>query len=56
MTDNHREDYAKDAMQEGRHAARSGNPINPHPMGTIEYRAFEQGYEGVLEDIEKKEK
>ena len=53
---NWKEDYAKEAMQDGRHAARSGETTNPHPAGTRLYRAWEQGCEGVLEDIEKKEK
>lgn len=42
-----KEDYAKEAMQDGRHAARSDQNTNPHPMGTMEARAWEQGHSGV---------
>lgn len=44
-----KEDYAKEAMQEGRHAARSGKTVNPHPLGTMEHRAWEQGRSGALD-------
>lgn len=47
MTDNHREDYAKEAMQDGRHAARSGSEANPHFPGSLEYAAWQQGWGGV---------
>ena len=43
----HREDYAKEAAQDGRHAARSGDDKNPHPTGSMEYAAWEQGWDGV---------
>lgn len=46
---NHREDYAKEAMHDGRHAARSGDGKNPHTPGSLEYAAWEQGWEGVEE-------
>lgn len=47
MTDNHRENYAKEAAQDGRYAARSGNEENPHIPGSLEYSAWNQGWEGV---------
>ena len=50
-----KEDYAKEAMQDGRHAARSGETINPHPAGTMEYRAWQQGFSGVEEQKEKED-
>ena len=55
MTDTHREDYAKEAMQDGRHAARSGETTNPHPIGTMEYRAWQQGFSGVEKQKEKED-
>ena len=44
-----KEDYAKEAMQDGRHAARSGETVNPHSMGTKEHRAWEQGLNSALD-------
>ncbi len=49
MTDNHREDYAKEALKEGRHAARSGLGDNPHDLGTWEYWAWDTGHSGAAE-------
>ena len=46
-TDNHREDYAKEALQDGRHAARSALGDNPHPIGSMEHRCWEQGHSGA---------
>ena len=43
----HKEDYAKEAAQDGRHAARSGKDENPHPVGSFEYAAWNRGGEGV---------
>ena len=42
-----KEDYAKEAMQDGRHAARSGKGENPHPAGSFEYAAWNRGAEGI---------
>ncbi len=42
-----KEDYAKEAMQDGRHAARAGENVNPHPAGTVEAMAWGQGWSGV---------
>ncbi len=42
-----REDYAKEAMQDGRHAARIGEDENPHPDGTTEARAWNLGWSGA---------
>ncbi len=47
MSDNHREDYAKEALKEGRHAARSALGDNPHDPGTFEHRVWEQGHSGA---------
>ncbi len=44
---NWREDYAKEAAQDGRRAARFGDDKNPHTPGSITYAAWEQGWEGV---------
>lgn len=44
---NWRENYAKEAAQDGRHAAGSGGGENPHTPGSIEYAAWEQGWEGA---------
>ena len=49
-----REDYAKEAAQDGRHAARSGEGNNPHTPGSMEYSAWEQGWEGVQKQEDKK--
>ena len=44
-----KEDYAKEAAQDGRHAARSALGDNPHPMGTLEHRAWEDAHSGAAE-------
>lgn len=49
---NHQEDYAKEAAQNGRHAARSGETVNPHTPGSLEYSAWEQGWDGAQEQSE----
>ncbi len=49
VTDNHKENYAKEALQEGRHAARSTLGDNPHPIGSMEHRAWEQGHSGAAQ-------
>ncbi len=53
MTDNHREDYAKEAAQDGRAARKAGKVINPHPMGTLEYGAWYDAWWGSCEDDDK---
>lgn len=47
MTDNHREDYAKEAAQDARAAFREGQTQNPHPPGTFEYNAWEDAWVGA---------
>ena len=44
-----KEDYAKEAMQDGRHAALSGETVNPHATGTREAAAWDQGFDGALD-------
>lgn len=46
---NWREDYAKEAAQDGRHAARSGEGKNPYTPGSMEYSAWKQGWKGMQE-------
>ncbi len=52
---NWKEDYAKEAMQDGRHAARTGKGENPFPAGSFEAAAWAQGADSV-ERMKKKEK
>ncbi len=44
-----REDYAVEAAQDGRHAARTGRPRsdNPHTIGSVEWARWEDSYSGV---------
>ncbi len=42
-----REDYAKEAMHDGKAAYRAGVIENPHPDGTTEARAWDQGWSGA---------
>ena len=42
-----RDDYAVEAAQEGRHAARSGDDENPHPWGSSEWRAWNEGHDSA---------
>ena len=47
-----RADYAKEASQEDRHAARAGGGENPHPWGSREFNAWNQGNEGA-QDLDR---
>ncbi len=40
-----REDYAKEAYQDGKAAARAGEGSNPYPWGCHEFTAWNLGYE-----------
>ena len=46
---NCREDYAKEAAQDGRHAAKTGKGSNPFKAGSREWAAFLEGFEAVTQ-------
>ena len=41
---NWREDYAKEALHDGKAAYRAGETENPHAPGSLEHRAWESGW------------